>query len=385
MHEFLTANRGELIARCRVKVAGRKAPDATKEELEHGIPLFLDQLVKTLRVEQTTEPMLSRKVSGPSGGGVGSSEIGETAALHGKELLKHGFTVEQVVHDYGDLCQAITDLAFDLKAGIDIDEFRTLNRCLDNAIADAVTEYSYQRDVVVAEKEAQALNVRLGVLAHELRGHLNTATLALHAIKTGDVGLKGATGGILDTSLVEMAKLINRSLSEVRMNAGLQSLHHFFLLSDFIEDVKLSASLQAHVKGCTLSVSPVDPNLVIDADRDLLHSAVGNLLQNAFKFTRPNTEVTLNAYAMADRILIDVKDNCGGLAPGEAEKMFDPFTQNNADKSGVGLGLSIARRSVEANGGILSVRDIPGTGCVFTINLHRHTNLERPASSGPVG
>jgi signal transduction histidine kinase len=385
LHTFLTASRDELIARCRAKVAQRHAPDATKEELEYGIPLFLDQLIKTLRVERTTEPMLSRKVSGPSGGGVGSSEIGQTAALHGEELLKQGFTVEQVVHDYGDLCQAITDLAFEVKAPIDIDEFRTFNRCLDNAIADAVTEYSYQRDVVVAKKETQALNVRLGVLAHELRGHLNTATLALHAIKTGDVGLKGATGAILDTSLIEMAKLINRSLSEVRMEAGLHPLPRLFSLSDFIADVKLSASLQAHIKGCSLSVSSVDPHLIVDADWDLLHSAIGNLLQNAFKFTRPNTEVTLNAYAAGDRILIDVKDSCGGLSPGDAEKMFDPFTQNNADKSGVGLGLSIARRSVEANGGTLSVRDVPGTGCVFTINLHRHSISESPIPSGSMG
>jgi hypothetical protein len=162
------------------------------------------------------------------------------------------------------------------------------------------------------------------------------------------------------------------------MKAGLQSLHQLFSVSEFIADVKLSASLQARVKGCTLNVSPVDPHIVVDADRDLLHSAVGNLLQNAFKFTRPHTEVTLNAYASADRILIDVEDNCGGLPSGDAERLFDPFKQRNDDKSGVGLGLSIARRSVEANGGVLSVRDIPGTGCVFTIDLHRHSVTELP-------
>lgn len=381
LHEFLTANKADLIARCRVKVAQRQAPEATKHELEHGIPLFLGQLIKTLEVEQTTEPMLSRKVSGAAGGQKSNlSEIGETAVLHGNELLLRGFTVEQVVHDYGDLCQAITDLAFQNKASIEIDEFRTLNRCLDNAIADAVTEFTYQRDIVVAGKEAQALNVRLGVLSHELRGHLNTATLALHAIRTGDVGLKGATGAILDSSLVEMAKLIDRSLSEVRMTAGLKSLHHLFSLSDFIAEVKLSASLQAHVKGCYLKVSVVDSRFVVDADRDLLHSALGNLLQNAFKFTRPYTEVTLSAYANADRILIDVKDNCGGLAEGDIEKMFEPFTQGNEDKSGIGLGLLIAKRGVEANGGILSVRDMPGIGCVFTIDLPRYTV---PSESAP--
>ncbi len=50
LHDFLTAQRAELIERCRLKVAGRRAPQATDVELEHGIPLFIDQLIKTLRV-----------------------------------------------------------------------------------------------------------------------------------------------------------------------------------------------------------------------------------------------------------------------------------------------------------------------------------------------
>src|SRR5688572_1525411 len=141
LHEFLTNNRSELIERCRLKVAGRSAPRVTQAELAHGIPLFLDQLIKTLQLEQSSEPMKSRRVSGPAGGASPvSSEMGTAAALHGRELLQQGFTVDQVVHDYGDLCQAITDLAFERKAPIEIDEFRTLNRCLDNGIAEAVTE-----------------------------------------------------------------------------------------------------------------------------------------------------------------------------------------------------------------------------------------------------
>jgi signal transduction histidine kinase len=343
--------------------------------------MFLDQLIKTLETEQTPEPMLSRKVSGPSGGsGSVGSEIGATAARHGREMMERGFTIEQVVHDYGDLCQAITDLAFARHARVEIDEFRTLNRCLDNAIADAVTEFNHQRDVDVAEKGARALNIRLGILSHELRSHLNTATLALYAIKAGDVGLKGATGAILDRSLAEMAKFIDRSLSDVRLAAGLESVGHLFSLAEFIEEVKLSATLQARVKKCRLTVSSVDRHLALKADRDMLNSAVSNLLQNAFKFTRPNTEVTLTAHGTADRIFIEVKDNCGGLPPGIEERMFDPFVQGGEDKSGIGLGLSIARRSVEANGGILSVRDIPGTGCVFTIDLHREV-IQQPSKA----
>ena len=373
MHEFLTAYRDDLIERCRVKVLQRASPKATEVELDQGIPLFLDQLIKTLKMEQGSHPMQSRAVSGPSGGGKPSlSEIGEAAALHGGALLKRGFTVEQVVHDYGDMCQSITDLAFEVDVTIETDEFRTLNRCLDNAIALAVTEYNYQRDFMVADKQVEAFNVQLGFFAHELRNLLNSATLALSAIKSGHVGLNGATGAVLDRSLVGLRHLIDRSLTDVRMTAGMPIKHILFSLAEFIDEVKLAANLEAEVRGCTLSVSFVDPKLAVAADRDLLFSAVGNLLQNAFKFTHPHTEITLNAYAAADRIMIDVRDHCGGLPPGDAERMFMPFAQGSEDKSGLGLGLSISRRSVEANDGVLSVRDMPGAGCVFTIDLPRH-------------
>jgi signal transduction histidine kinase len=377
MHEFLCANRKELIGRCRVKVAQRAAPEATKEELDHGIAHFLDQLIATLRVEQTAEPNESRRISGPSGGGKpGSSEMGDTATQHGRELLQHGFTVDQVVHDYGDLCQAITDLAFERNKRFTTDEFRTLNRCLDNAIADAVTEFTRHRDFRTADKSADALNERLGSFAHELRNLLNSATLALAAIKEGNVGVNGATGTVLDRSLVGLRRLIDRSLSDVRMTAGMPAKHQLFSLSDFIAEVKLSASLEAQVEKCVLTVPYVDSRLAVDADRDLLSSAVGNLLQNAFKFTDHHSEVTLNAYPAADRIRIEVQDHCGGLPAGDAEKMFLPFTQADEDKTGLGLGLSISRRSVEVNGGTLGVRDVPGSGCVFTIDLPRHTMPE---------
>ena len=374
MHDFLIANREELIARCRAKVAQRARPGEVQRELEYGITPFLDQLIKTLQVEQTAQPMNSRKVSGPTGGGKPAlSEMGETAAEHGRELLQHGYTVEEVVHDYGDLCQAVTDLAYERKFEIKVDEFRTLNRCLDNAIATAVTEFGYQRDFVVADQQADALNIRLGFFAHELRNLLSTATLALSVIKLGNVGLSGATGAVLDRSLVGLRNLIDRSLAEVRMTAGLPVQHELFSLEEFISEVKLAGELEAQVKGCALFVSDVDSRLAVDADRDLLFSAVGNLLQNAFKFTHPGSEVTLNAYSAAGRILIDVEDNCGGLPAGDAERMFRPFTQGSEDKSGLGLGLSISRRSIEANSGTLSVRDIPGSGCVFTIDLPRHS------------
>lgn len=221
MHEFLSNNHDGLIERCKMKVATRPKRAATKLQLENGIPMFLDQLIKTLGIEQGANPMDSRDVSGPSGGGaVATSEMGISAAQHGHSLLKLGYTVDQVVHDYGDLCQAITDLAFEREAPFSVDEFRTLNRCLDNAIADAVSEFTFQRDAVLADQQVFDVNEMLGNFAHELRNLLGIATLAYAAAKSGNLPLSGATGMVLESSLVKMSYLIDRSLAEVRIVGG---------------------------------------------------------------------------------------------------------------------------------------------------------------------
>ena len=81
--------------------------------------------------------------------------------------------------------------------------------------------------------------------------------------------------------------------------------------------------------------------------------------------------MTLRASAVAERVVVEVEDECGGLAQGKAEELFHPFHQRSGDRTGLGLGLSISRRGVEANGGKLRVRDLPGAGCVFAIDLPR--------------
>lgn len=381
LHHFLSENRQNLIERCRNKVAKRASPEAAPGSPDHGIPFFLDQLIHTLRMDQIGQWPAAHKNPPPAEDPwTPDGKVGETAATHGGELMRRGFTVEQVVHDYGDLCQSITDLAFESRESLEVDEFRTLNRCLDNAIAMAVTEFNYQRDFQMADKQARAFNVQLGFFAHELRNYLNTAALALFAIKDGNLSLSGATGTVLDHTLVGMRNLIDRSLTDVRMSAGLPLRTGLFALSDFIGEIRLSAGLEAKMKECVLTIPPVDASLAVLGDRDLLLAAVGNLLQNAFKFTHCGTQVVLSAYAKGDLIVIDVEDHGDGLPPGEIEKMFEPFTQAGTDKSGLGLGLSISRRSVEANGGVLSVRNKPDAGCIFTITLPRHA---LPQASGP--
>jgi hypothetical protein len=202
LHEFVSANREEIIGRCRGKVATRLNPPPTKAEIDHGVPMFLDQLVDELRLGLS--PNLAIK---------------KTATQHGFDLLRRGFTVSQVVHDYGDVCQAITEMAVETNAVIPPNDFRMLNRCLDDAIAGAVTEYGRERDQSI-DGEAAGETERLGVLAREVRNAIHTASVALEVIKGGRVGIAGSTGTLLEQTLSNATHLIDRLLAEVYVPNG---------------------------------------------------------------------------------------------------------------------------------------------------------------------
>jgi hypothetical protein len=355
LREFIEINRDEIIRRCRAKVATRSVPPPTEAEIDHGVPLFLDQLVRALR----------------SGGEKSNPDIAKSAVLHGHDLLLQGFTVSQVVHDYGDVCQSITDLALELNVPISTDDFRTLNRCLDDAIAGAVTEFGRGRNQSTLDGEAARGGERLGFLAHELRNLMNTALIAFEVLKRGDVGVAGSTGKVLHRSLVGARDLIARSLAEVRLTQGIEHRERI-LVSGFIEELAQAATMEANARGITFRVLPVKDEVVIEADRQVLAAVVGNVLQNAFKFTRPRTTVTLRGGANAERVLIEIEDECGGLPGGNAnDDLFRPFEQRSVDRTGLGLGLAFSRWGAEANQGRIYARALPDKGCIFTVDLPR--------------
>lgn len=353
LDDFIVANRDMIVARAQARVASRTVPTPTEVELQHGIPLFLDQLGDALRLAKAS----SR---------VDHDQLDKTAGLHGGDLLRMGLTIGQVVHDYGDVCQVITQLAVQQGAPISAEEFRTLNLCLDDAIAGAVTEYARQRERSI---EAEGTE-RLGVLTHEMRNFLNTATLAFQSIQSGRVAVNGSTGMVLGRSLTGLCDLLDRSLLDVRLDAGIERLE-LISVADFIAEVEIGASMQAQARGVRFRLVTVEAAVTIEGDRQILIGAVANLLQNAFKFTRPGSTVSLTAHATSDRVLFDVEDEGGGLPQGKTESLFLPFQQRSADRSGVGLGLSICLKAAKANGGELRVHNLPGKGCIFTLDLPR--------------
>jgi hypothetical protein len=186
LDQFIDRNVDELVRRCRVKVAKRESPPSSEAEIDGGVRLFLSQLSDVLR----------RGLSE-------NSEITQGATRQGHDLLLRGFTISQVVHGYGDVCQSITDLAVETDAPISTDDFRTLNRCLDDAIAGAVTEFSREQDLA---RDGES---------HEMRALLRTATTAFGVLRTGNVGVGGSTGALIARSLRAMEALLNRQAAPI--------------------------------------------------------------------------------------------------------------------------------------------------------------------------
>ena len=117
-----------------------------------------------------------------------------------------------------------------------------------------------------------------------------------------------------------------------------------------------------------------DDTLVVEADEQLLTAALGNLLQNAIKCSRGGALVALRARREPGAIVVEVEDECGGLKTGAPDALFRPFVRQSNSHSGLGLGLAITRRAVDALSAEIAVRDLPGKGCVFSLRL-------RPAPS----
>jgi hypothetical protein len=191
--------------------------------------------------------------------GTSTLAIDASAGQHGHDLLLKGFTVSQVVHDYGDVCQTVTDLALETNAPINTEDFRTLNRCLDDAIASAVTMYTRESQQSHSDKSTDRDNERVGFLVHEMRNLVSTAVVAFEVLKSGNVGVGGSTGAVLNRTLMGLRDLVARSLEEIRSTNAVKN-KKAIRLSQFIDEIGAAAILEAGARDLKLIVSPVQRN-----------------------------------------------------------------------------------------------------------------------------
>lgn len=355
LHQFLQTNKKKTLDLIEKKTFDLVGGNTFSVPLKEGAATFLNQIIEILKNRAETSSS-SVKID-PSG------EVAGMARIQGKEFLKSGYTVSHLVLAYGAICQAITQLATEEDLNIRPDEFRQLNMCLDVAIANAVTEYQTFSFKKIKDQEVESL----GYLAHELRNALNSINISLQLIKSGQVGFFGATGQILEQNLKRMNDLIDRSLTQVRLRMEPEIHVESVCVFQVVDQILVTALVEARERKQTICIK-VDAALKVEVDESLFHSALSNLIQNALKYSHIGSQIQVRGFLDSGNVIIEVEDECGGLK-NENVDLFKPFEQQNENKKGLGLGLTIAQKAMGLNHGKITVQNIPGKGCVFRMTL----------------
>ncbi len=350
-HEVLAAHRDDIMKRWRDLVHGTLIPLSVPSlELTDHIPKFLDEIVSALRND-----------AGLPGGGPSPDES-RTAAGHGEQRLRLGFSLDSVVHEYGALRDAIIAAARSAGAEMTLRQLQVIFDCIVTGIAHAVSEYSRQRDAELARQS----NEHFSFIAHELRNPLASAATAFELLR---VSLpEGRPAQALSQGLARARELIDQTLQTARVASGIELKRQPTTLAALFEDIEVTAAPEAEAKGIAVH-SEIEKDVALDVDRRLLRSALGNLLNNAVKYTPRGGSVALRGKIVAAHLLIEIEDSCGGLAAGKVEAAFAPFVRLSSQESGFGLGLAIAKQAVDAHGGSIRVQNLPGKGCIFAVEL----------------
>jgi signal transduction histidine kinase len=338
--DYLITQWGDRIKR---SVASAALPRA--ELLDH-IPGFVDEIIQALHPGAVPLPPMSAM-----------------AEEHGEQRFALGFDMSEVVREYGLLHDSILEIADEVGVEISRREQGIVVKWLNAGIADALSQYVKQRDLELQRQNSE----HLGFIAHELRNPLGSARLAFERLRLKELQPSRAVE-MLDRGLRRTAEMIDGVLSQASVKMGVVPRLAPVPLRAFLMELEADAGVDALTRGIQTTVSAPE-DLVIEADPRLLRSAVYNLLHNALKFSHEHSEVAINAGSAEGRVTIEVVDACGGLPPGKADELFTPHVQRGANRTGFGLGLSIALQAAEAHNGTIKVRDMPGKGCAFTIDL----------------
>jgi signal transduction histidine kinase len=367
MYEFIEARKTDILRNCLLTLRETR-PGQTDEELLNDLGHFIDGFVGVLRRDARAGKAETLLESG-----VRKSAQAAEAAERGLVRKRQGSEITRVIHDYGVLCDKLNELAASESLSFPSRDHQLMNVFLDEAMAKGVEAFTVATATEQREERAEAL----GSLAHEIRNAVNAATLAFGLIRRGQVASNGSTANVVQRALARIEALVQNALVEAKLQGKIPIRIEDMRLTEVLGQLAEGAFPE---RGVQVGIR-VEPDLHVQADPRLLTSAIGNLLQNAVKFTRDGEQVTLRAKRAGDATIIEVEDRCGGLPRGKVETLFKPFVQGVPDARGVGLGLHIARSAVEAHGGALSVKDLPGVGCVFTISLPRAASETRRGSA----
>jgi signal transduction histidine kinase len=341
----------EVLARWKQRVTGVLIPEhARPPEILDGLPRFIDQLAGDLAEGAPR---------------AAASDI--IATDHGTQRFQAGFSIGAVVREYQVLQDCIFELAREHRAVVSMEELRFVAHRMSAAVATAIEQNTRERDAAITRER----NKHIGFIAHEVRNHISTASFSIEMLRRqlADVPPELERA---QRAMARVQRLIDEAVFDVRLrtlSGGPQQLRLERLdLRELLREAIAEVSDEASYKPVRLLLDE-GPPIHVEVDRIVIQSVLSNLVRNAVKFTRAGGTVEVQARTADGRAGVSVEDECGGLPEGRAEELFLPFIQKGKDRSGYGLGLAIAKQAIEGHGGTIQVRNLPGAGCVFSVDF----------------
>jgi two-component system, cell cycle sensor histidine kinase PleC len=236
----------------------------------------------------------------------------------------------------------------------------------------------YHEEKLRAEAASQSKTAFLAHLSHDIRTPLN------HIIGFAEMMRHETYGALGDDRYVDYVESIRTSgerllaffastLDLAELEGGRRVLNPVEIeVDDLLIGVTKRFMPQAHRKGIALALGP-HTGAILVADRFSLERMLGNLADNAIRYTPPKGKVTLAAYVATDGVVLEVTDTGIGMSPERLQAVSQPFAFGDASmtraRDGSGLGLAIARTIAELSGGRLAIDSRPGLGTTVAVSL----------------
>jgi len=341
----------------RARIVGRflntrdQAQGAPREHAAASVGALLDGLATALEDDGKADSERSPVVR-------------EVAAQLGHERFQLGDDVSAVVADYDRLRLVLFEQVADAGVTPTVAEAQVICGHLVGAVGDAAARHATERDRLFKVQAAK----HIGFLAHEIRNPLSSIGMAFALLQSkGLLPADQPCVRVVERGLRSVSALIDDALISASLEGGGELQVQDVDIAELVASLIDEALPQAQHKRVRLTwVCDVED---CQADYRYLRSALSNLIRNAVKFTQAGTAVRVAARSVDGNVVIEVEDACGGIAPQDLERLFDPFVQRGTDRSGFGLGLAIARQAMDAHRGALRARSLPERGCVFTLEL----------------
>jgi signal transduction histidine kinase len=223
------------------------------------------------------------------------------------------------------------------------------------------------------QEEAEVKNIFIDVLAHELRNSLTSLVVSSDILQETPV-LNEEIKTKLVANISEGAKILTKRLDEL-LDLARYSKGNFVLklqtfeAQEFLEQVISRFKPNLSKRNQNFLYEIIDEQKLVKLDKSRIEQVIINLLSNASKYSPENSAITLKARTDSSGFLLEVIDKGVGIAPEDQKNLFQPYYRASKNKGipGIGLGLAVSKKIIEAHGGQISISSELGRGSTFSI------------------